>query len=170
MIEIAISNRQNVLAIKADVLSSACRQVIEGDGQSDANISLTIVDDEEMQSLNREHLGHDYPTDVLSFPLSDPGDSLAGEIIASAGEAIANAREYGTLAEEELLLYVVHGTLHLVGLGDKTPEQAKAMRQAEAYWLAEFGVPAERLQLLVYPNDREPASSVTLPQQGENER
>lgn len=168
MIDIAILNRQDVLPIDSDSLAEACRRIIAGDGRSAANISLTIVDDEEMQSLNLDHLGHDYPTDVLSFPLSDPGEKLAGEIVASAGEAIANASEYGTLATEELLLYVVHGTLHLIGLGDKTPEQACAMRQAEAYWLAELGVPAQRLQSLVYPDESQAPPSVALPQQGDN--
>lgn len=154
MIDIAITNRQKLLSIDADLLASACRQIIAGDGHESAAISVTVVDDAEMQELNRRHLDHDYPTDVLSFPLSDPGAMLTGEVIVSAGTAISNAAEYANRAEEELLLYVVHGTLHLVGLGDKTPEQAKKMRQAEGYWLAELGVDAARAARLVYPDDQ----------------
>ncbi len=128
--------------------------IIAGDGHTSAAVSLTIVNDDEMHALNREHLGHDYPTDVLSFPLSDPGQPLAGEVIASAGTAIENAQEYGNRPEEELLLYVVHGVLHLVGLNDKTSDDAKKMRQAEAYWLAELGVARDRIDRLVYVEDR----------------
>ncbi|QDU57986.1 rRNA maturation RNase YbeY [Aeoliella mucimassa] len=150
MIDIAITNRQERLPIDADQLVEACRQIIVGDGREAASISLTVVDDEEMHALNREHLEHDYPTDVLSFPLSGPGEPLAGEVIVSTGTAVSNAEEYGNLPAEELLLYVVHGVLHLVGLGDKSEVDAKKMRQAEAYWLAELGVPRERIDRLVY--------------------
>ena len=121
MIDIAITNRQNNLSINADLLANACRKILAGDGHAAAAISLAVVDDAEMHDLNRAHLDHDYPTDVLSFPLSDPGAPLAGEVIVSADTAIKNAGEYGNLAEEELLLYVVHGLLHLVGLCDKSP-------------------------------------------------
>ncbi len=150
MIDIAITNRQNNLSINADLLANACRRILAGDGHVAAAISLAVVDDAEMHDLNRAHLDHDYPTDVLSFPLSDPGSPLSGEVIVSADTAIKNASEYGNLAEEELLLYVVHGVLHLVGLGDKSPADSKKMRQAEAYWLAELGVPGERVARLVY--------------------
>jgi probable rRNA maturation factor len=153
MIDIAITNRQNLLSIDADRLTGACRRIAAGDGHASAAVSVTIVDDDEMQALNREHLGHDYPTDVLSFPLSEPGGMLVGEVIASAGTAIHNAAEYGNRADEELLLYVVHGMLHLVGLNDKTPSEAKKMRQAEAYWLAELGVASQRIARLVYVDD-----------------
>lgn len=153
MIDIAITNRQKTLPIDADRLANACRQIIAGDGHAAAAISVTVVDDQEMHELNRRHLDHDYPTDVLSFPLSESGEVLVGEVIVSAGTASSNASEYSNRPEEELLLYVVHGTLHLLGLGDKTPADAKKMRQAEAYWLAELGVDSERIPKLVYPDD-----------------
>ena len=169
MIDIAITNRQEQMDFDADLLVEACRRIIVGDGHSEASISLTIVDDDEMHELNRHHLDHDYPTDVLSFPLSDPGQPLAGEVIVSTGTAISNAREYGNRPEEELLLYVVHGILHLVGLGDKTDADAKKMRQAEAYWLAELGVDRDRIESLVYPTDSQ-ASDASLDPNGEPSR
>lgn len=152
MIDIAISNRQSLLDIDADLLTEACRVVVAGQGYRVAEISLVVVDDEEMQALNHRHLGHDYPTDVLSFPLSDAGEPLAGEIIVSTGTAIANAEQYGTRPLEELLLYVVHGALHLVGEGDKTPQAAQVMRAAEARWLTELGLEPTRVEALVYPD------------------
>lgn len=151
MIDIAITNRQEILSIDTDRLIDACQRIVAGDGQRAAAISLTVVDDDEMHELNRTHLDHDYPTDVLSFPLSDPGSPLAGEVIVSAGTAKSNAQEYGNHPEEELLLYVVHGVLHLVGLNDKTTDDAKQMRHAEAYWLTELGIPENRVLRLVHP-------------------
>jgi probable rRNA maturation factor len=156
MIDIAITSRQNLLDIDTNLFTEACRKIAEGAGHSAAAISITLVDDEEMQVLNREHLDHDYPTDVLSFPLSSPGGMLEGEIIVSTATAIANAQEYGNRAVDELLLYVVHGMLHLVGLDDKTEEKAQKMRQAEAYWLAELEVDHARIESLVYPNELPP--------------
>jgi probable rRNA maturation factor len=157
MIDIAITSRQDLLEIDTDLVIEACRKIAEGAGHSAAAISITLVNDDEMQVLNREHLDHDYPTDVLSFPLSAPGGMLEGEIIVSSGTAIANAEEYGNRAVDELLLYVVHGMLHLVGLDDKTEAAATKMRQAEAYWLAELDVDHARIESLVYPTDLPPA-------------
>lgn len=153
MIDIAITSRQDLLSIDTELLAEACRRIVAGAGHSQAALSVTLVDDQEMHQLNRQHLDHDYPTDVLSFPLSTPGGPLEGEIIASTGTAIANAQEYGNRAEEELLLYVVHGALHLVGLDDKTAAAATKMRAAEAYWLTDLGIPLDRANALVYPNE-----------------
>ena len=73
----------------------------------------------------RRHLGHDWPTDVISFGLSEPGDpTLAGELVVSAEMAAATAREAGADPSAELALYVVHGLLHLCGLDDRTAEDA----------------------------------------------
>ncbi|MCO6042351.1 rRNA maturation RNase YbeY [Aeoliella sp. ICT_H6.2] len=153
MIDIAITSRQNLLSIDTELLAEACRRIVAGAGHSQAALSVTLVEDDEMHELNRQHLDHDYPTDVLSFPLSEPGQPLEGEIIASTGTATSNAQEYGNRPEEELLLYVVHGTLHLVGLDDKTADAAKKMRAAEAYWLTDLGIPDDRARALVYPSE-----------------
>ena len=72
--------------------------------------------------------------EVLFFTL------LEGEIILSADTAASAAAEHGTTAAAEQLLYVIHGTLHLVGYGDKSPEEADAMRAAEARYLQQFGM------------------------------
>ncbi|WP_425401062.1 rRNA maturation RNase YbeY [Aeoliella sp.] len=153
MIDIAITSRQDLLSIDADLLAEACRRIVAGAGHTQAAISVTLVDDTQMHELNRKHLDHDYPTDVLSFPLSEPDGPLEGEIIASAGTAMSNAQDYGHRAEEELLLYVVHGALHLVGLDDKTPAAATKMREAESYWLTDLGIPHDRARSLVYPTE-----------------
>jgi probable rRNA maturation factor len=105
-------------------------------------ITVAIVDDATIHDLNRRHLQHDYPTDVLSYPLVHSREKLVGEIVVSAETAQRQAPEYGWSAEEELCLYVIHGALHLAGFGDKTSAQKREMRAAENRILAELGVGA----------------------------
>jgi probable rRNA maturation factor len=104
-----------------------------------ATVSVAIVDDATIHRLNRQFLEHDYPTDVLSFPLAEP-PHLKGEIVTSVDTARREADSAGWRAEDELLLYVVHGALHLVGHDDYEPSEAAAMRAAERAVLARLGV------------------------------
>jgi probable rRNA maturation factor len=103
-------------------------------------ISVAIVDDATIHQLNRQHLGHDYPTDVLSYPLTDCAEKLEGEIVASAETAQRTAPEFGWSCREELCLYVVHGALHLAGYRDATDAEVESMRQAERDVLARLGI------------------------------
>ena len=96
---------------------------------------MAAVDDRTIHQLNRRYLDHDYPTDVLSFVLEEGPGTVEGEIIVSGDTAAASAPGYGWPAQDELLLYVIHGMLHLVGYDDKSPADAARMRQAErATW------------------------------------
>jgi probable rRNA maturation factor len=123
-----------------DLLRRAVLCVFADVQDRDVEISIAVVDDATIHLLNRQHLGHDYPTDVLSFPLEDSPDRLQGEIVVSADTAQQNAPDFGWSFTEELCLYVVHGALHLVGFRDKTTTEADLMRQAEREMLAQLGV------------------------------
>jgi probable rRNA maturation factor len=140
LIRIALVSEQSAIAVDEPFLLSAVRKVLKRAGVRDANISLAIVDDDTILSLNRQYLGHDEPTDVLSFALQDEGEPLDGEIVASAETALRRAKEFGWTPDDELLLYVIHGTLHLVGYDDRSPEDALRMRCEEARVLAYFGL------------------------------
>jgi probable rRNA maturation factor len=93
-----------------------------------------------MRELNRQFLEHDYATDVLSFVLESSPDGLEGEIVISADTAAAAAGKYGWRPHDELLLYSIHGALHLAGWDDADEEQAAAMRLRERHYLASFGL------------------------------
>ena len=123
-------------------LETAVRQVLGEAGIVSGEISVAIVADAQMHELNRQYLQHDYPTDVLSFVLEYDAakKSLDGEIIVSSDYATREAARYGWSADDELLLYVIHGALHLVGHDDQTPEGQAAMRVAESKHLANFGL------------------------------
>ena len=140
MIQIDFRNEQRTLAIDESRLREAVELVLRRSGVEQAEISLAIVDDPAIHELNRRYLNHDEPTDVLSFVLEAGEDSLEGEIIVSADTAAAAAPRFGWSAEDELLLYVIHGALHLVGYDDLNAAARSEMRGQERACLAHFGL------------------------------
>lgn len=137
---IAIADEQQRLTIDPARLRRAVRQILQDAGIASAEISLALVDDPTIHGLNRQYLAHDTPTDVISFVLDQEDGRLAGEVIVSTDTAATTAARLGWPAEDEVLLYVVHGTLHLVGHDDQDPQSLAAMRQAERHYLAAFGL------------------------------
>ena len=135
LLHIAITNEQNLLQIDASHLRAAIERVFAGEGIRGGEISVAIVDDPTIHELNRRWLSHDEPTDVLSFVLEESEDYREGEIIVSAETACGRAAEFGWTPEAELLLYVVHGALHLVGYDDKEPAHRERMRERERFYL-----------------------------------
>src|SRR5438128_541576 len=133
---IELANRQSQHAIDSHRLIAGVRQVLLEAGIQRGEVSLAVVGDAEIHQLNRRFLQHDYPTDVISFVLNHEGDRLDGEIIASADYAASEAERYNWPAADELLLYFVHGALHLVGHDDTTPEAAAEMKTQERAILA----------------------------------
>ncbi len=139
-LRILIANQQETLAVKESLLHQAVHASFRDSPYDSGCVSIAIVDDPTIHDINRRYLKHDYPTDVLSFVLEDSESHLEGELVVSADTAANNAIEYGWPALDELLLYVVHGALHLVGYLDKRPKDIAAMREAEARVLREIGV------------------------------
>jgi probable rRNA maturation factor len=140
VLSVEIHNQQSTLTVDENRLRAAVLAVL-GDGQVAAgNVSVAVVDDATIRELNREYLNHDYATDVLSFVLEQSEGELEGEVVVSADKARTTAAQFGWRAEDELLLYVIHGALHLIGHDDQTPEARAAMRSREAHHLARFGL------------------------------
>src|SRR5262249_40249470 len=99
-------------------------------------------DNATIHRLNKQFLQHDEPTDVLSFPLSEPGSKkLAGELVIGAAVAQAAAAERGHDVQAELCLYVIHGLLHLCGHDDHDEAGARRMRERERHYLQALGLP-----------------------------
>jgi probable rRNA maturation factor len=118
------------------------RTVLEGENVAEAEISLAFVDNPTIHQLNQRYLRHDEPTDVLSFPLSEPNARrLAGELVIGAEVAQAQAAAHGHDVQAELALYVIHGLLHLCGYDDKTEAGAQEMRRRERHYLGQLGLP-----------------------------
>ena len=140
MIRVDVANEQARHEVDRPRLCAAIDAVLRAEGISTATISLAIVDDTNMQALNRRWLSHDYPTDVLSFVLEQSTESLEGEIIVSADTAAAAAERFDWSVGDEMLLYVIHGALHLVGYDDREPADRDKMRQRECEFLGRFGL------------------------------
>jgi probable rRNA maturation factor len=139
---IEIADQQSTHTLDFKRLIAAARQVLKEAGIRSGEISIAVVTDQRMQELNFQYLAHDFPTDVLRFvlDLDAPAGRLDGQIIVSAEYAAREAERYGWTVEDELLLYVIHGCLHLVGHDDQTPEGRAAMRAAETQHLAALGL------------------------------
>lgn len=137
---VLVANEQSSLAIDESRIQAAVRTVLASSGFTVGNISIAVVDDPTMHELNNQYLKHDYPTDVLSFVLDDSTHTLDGEVIVSADTAIREAAEAGWPAENELLLYVIHGSLHLIGHDDHDPTEQAEMYAAEANCLKQLGL------------------------------
>lgn len=138
MILVEFSNEQSRLPIDPQRLRRSVHMICTDALVQNANISLAVVDDPTIRELNRRWLGHDEATDVLSFVLNAEDSYLDGEIIVSSDMASASAGRYGWTPHDELLLYVIHGALHLVGYDDQSPELQAQMREREAHYLARF--------------------------------
>lgn len=140
MIAIEISNRQHTLNVDEGRLRRAAEAVMGEAGIGEAVLGIALVDDAAIHQVNKQFLEHDEPTDVISFVLESHGDYLEGEVIASTDTAQREALRWQWPAGDELLLYVVHGLLHLVGFDDLDDESRLAMRAAERRILAHFGL------------------------------
>lgn len=107
-------------------------------GWKRASFSVLLVNDSEMKEFHLRYLGENETTDVLAFgPRGGrfPGKSgkpFLGDVVISVETARRRAPEFGHRWDEELLLYLCHGILHLMGYRDKTVPQQKRMRQKEA--------------------------------------
>jgi len=138
MIEVQINN-ETEFELPTESLRTVVQAITIDHGFSQGEISLAVIDDPSMHRLNRQHLQHDYPTDVLSF-VFEAEDTLEGEVIVSADTAKRVAIEYEWLAESELLLYFIHGTLHLVGHDDHEDDARQIMRDKESHYLKSIGI------------------------------
>ena len=123
-------------------LKAAARAVLEGEGVREAKVTVAFVDNAHIHRLNKQFLQHDEPTDVLTFPYTDAGAKvLEGEVAIGYEVARENADERGHPVATELMLYVIHGCLHLCGHDDRTDRGAQAMRAKEREYLRALGLP-----------------------------
>ncbi len=104
-------------------------------GKKTGEIGYLFVDDAKILEVNREYLGHDYYTDIITFDY-DEGDTINGDIVISLDTVASNAQQQGTQYDEELHRVIIHGILHLCGLNDKGPGERELMEAAENKALA----------------------------------
>lgn len=138
MLSVSVANQQEALELDFGRIKTVARGVLTGEGITDGKITLAFMTDSAIHALNKRFLEHDEPTDVITFPYSQK--PLHGDLAISTDTAIAAAVERGHDAKEELLLYVIHGILHLCGYDDLSEKKQKVMRQKEAEYLKQLNV------------------------------
>ncbi len=132
------------------LLRAVCAAALAGEGVTGPVVlTVTLVDDDEIREINRQHREIDRPTDVLSFPLVDDVTAFAlppgvprelGDVVISYPRTVAQAEEYGHSVQRELAYLVVHGVLHIMGHDHEVPEEQAAMRAREEAALAVVGL------------------------------
>lgn len=121
--------------IKKRDTSAWIKAVAASYGRKVGEIGYLFVDDEKILEVNREYLGHDYYTDVITFDY-DEDDTVSGDIVISLDTVRSNAQLFGKTYKEELYRVIIHGILHLCGINDKGPGEREIMEAAENKALA----------------------------------
>lgn len=131
-----------------ELLQRTAQKALSHQGSAKGSeLSVLLADDALLQQLNREHLGEDVPTDVLSFPARDEnpetGEAYLGDIAISLPRAQAQAKSAGHSLETELQLLLVHGVLHLLGHDHAKAKEKQRMWAAKGEILASLGLSLE---------------------------
>ena len=117
-------------SIKKRATTQWIRNVAATYGRTVGEVGYLFVDDEKILEVNREYLGHDYYTDVITFDY-DEGTTVNGDIVISLDTVRSNAEQFGKDYDEELHRVIIHGILHLCGINDKGPGERELMEAAE---------------------------------------
>ena len=140
-LRISVTRTAPRVRLDARRLNRALRLALREHDRRSCRLSVVLVDDRTMSGLHRRYLGLPGPTDVLSFDLGEgAGGDLEGEIIVSVDTAAREARRRGHAAADEVLLYALHGLLHLLGYDDHTASDARRMHAREDELLTQLGV------------------------------
>ncbi|MDR3251475.1 MAG: rRNA maturation RNase YbeY [Tannerella sp.] len=112
------------------IVSLWIKNVSELHGKRVGDISYIFCPDSKILEINRQYLAHDYFTDIITFDDSE-GDIITGDIFISVDTVMSNASAYSVSFAEELHRVMIHGVLHLCGIGDKTDCEREIMRNCE---------------------------------------
>ena len=136
--KVEIANLQKHYKIKDNKIKQVVKEVL-GKNSSSAKLSIAFVDNNEIKKLNKRYFDSDDVTDVIAFPLDNHKNALNGEIVVSVETAVDTADKENVDAEGEIILYVVHGLLHLLGYSDVNREDAIIMHEKESMILKALG-------------------------------
>ena len=132
---ILVNNIQSAHKIDIRWLKKQARVILESLDMRDCELSILLTDDAGIHDLNRDYRDKDRPTDVLSFPqdedaVNEKGDRLLGDVVISVDTASRQAGDHHLSLQEELILLLIHGILHLMGYDHETSRQdARIMKQ-----------------------------------------
>ena len=142
---VEIANLQKHYRIKSSNIKRAVKEVLRKEGR-DARLSIVLVDNSRIKELNKQYFNSDEVTDVISFPLSNNKNSLSGEVIVSVETAVDTAGKRNISVEGEIVLYILHGILHLLGYDDGNEGDARVMHEEESKTLKALGYNVPRVE------------------------
>jgi probable rRNA maturation factor len=116
-------------------LKSFITKQFKAEGVKLERLDYIFCSDEYLLEMNRQHLKHDFYTDIITFNLSEKNQPITGEVYISIDRVKDNAKTLNQPLNRELHRVIFHGVLHLCGYKDKTPKDSKAMRAAEDRYL-----------------------------------
>lgn len=132
--ELRFFNRQKTRAVALPPLRKIANFLVKEILKLNSfELAIHLIDPPEMTRINEHFLGHEGSTDVITFDNMQPGQDgcLAGEIFISVDDALGYARQFRTTWQSEVVRYVVHGILHLLGYDDLKPELRRVMKREE---------------------------------------
>ena len=144
MIKVRVNSRSGSnLPLPAGLVRSLVRRALQIGGARAGRVQVVFSDDAHLRGLKRQFFQQDVDTDVIAFNLDEGGEPLDGEIYISTERAHENSRHYGHTHRQELMRLVAHGSLHLIGLDDGTPEEQSRMHALEDQILAAASPPVD---------------------------
>lgn len=129
-VRVSLSNRTG--------LKKFIGSLLKREGKKLGSLNYIFVSDKRLLQINRDYLGHDYYTDIITFDLSDHPSKLQAEIYISVDRVRENARDHHVTFISELHRVIFHGALHLAGYGDKLNSEIQLMRQKEEHYLKQY--------------------------------
>ncbi|MCF7872606.1 MAG: rRNA maturation RNase YbeY [Candidatus Omnitrophica bacterium] len=134
-----ISNRQKIKRIDMQRLRKYLKQIFSYLIIEEKKASFVFCDNQFIMELNYNYFKKNTATDVISFPLADDMEpNYLGEVVVSVEEAVLTAKELKLNWQKELLLYIIHGILHLIGFKDQTSKQREEMEQKQQEIFSKF--------------------------------
>jgi len=130
--DVQLQNDQEVCKVDLKKLKDHAERFMRALGRQDDELSILLVDDANIQNLNRQHRNLDSVTDVLSFPQTEGDEFIShmlGDVVISVETAERQSAEHQFSLEQELVLLLIHGLLHLLGYDhERSPEDEKVMK------------------------------------------
>ncbi|MEW6009519.1 MAG: rRNA maturation RNase YbeY [Candidatus Omnitrophota bacterium] len=139
---VSIKNSQSNLAIAEEAVKKIVNKIFWQARVKDYKVCIAFLNNKKIQRLNKEFLGHDYPTDVLTFPYQiakrNQKQRFFTDIAISTEMVIKNSKLFRTSVQEELTLYIIHAVLHLLGFDDTTKTKRMKMERKQFWLLNKF--------------------------------
>jgi len=143
--EIRIRNEVKSTRLSENLICTLTVKILKFLGWKQAILSILFVGDRKMRSLNQQFLAHDWTTDVIAFgqaggPKPKRGPIVLGDLVVCIPTAKRQAKVYGNVFFYELMFYICHGILHLMGYKDKTKKDAARMDRLQKKVLKKIGI------------------------------